>query len=157
MKRERISQGLALIPSGVFVLATTHKGNRTAMLASFIQQVGFDPPMIVTAIQHKRPISWMIRESKQFTISILSKDSKKSLRHFWQGVAEEGDPFEGLDTSLYDTNIPILDDAVGFLECKLSGTTKAGDHWLIIGKVVNGGRLKEGEPFVRIRTDGFDY
>ena len=157
MKREGISQGLALIPSGVFVLATAHEGRREAMLASFIQQAGFDPPMIVTAIQHSRPINRMIRESKQFAVSIMGKDSKKSLQRFWQGVPDEGDPFQGLDTSLHDTDIPVLNDAVGFLECKLRGATEAGDHWIVIGEVVNGGRVEVGEPFVRIRTNGFDY
>ena len=157
MKSEGISQGLALIPSGVFVLATAHEGRRSAMLASFIQQAGFDPPMIVTAIQHSRPINRMIRESKQFAVSILGKESKKSLQRFWQGIPDEGDPFEGLDTSTYDTDIPVLNDAVGFLECKLSGATEAGDHWIVIGEVVNGGRMEVGEPFVRIRTNGFDY
>ena len=157
MKREGISQGLALVPSGVFVLATVHEGQNSAMLASFIQQAGFDPPMIVAAIGQERSIARMIRDSKQFAISVMSKDSKESLSRFWKGVPDGTDPFEGLSTSLHDTGIPILGDAVGFLECKLRETADAGDHFLCIGEVINGGRVAEGEPFVRIRKNGFDY
>ena len=87
----------------------------------------------------------------------MSKESKESLKRFWQGVAEDADPFENLDTSLYKTNIPILNDALGFLECNLKSMNDAGDHYVIIGKVVNGGRVKDGDPLVRVRKNGFDY
>ena len=157
MKREGISQGLVLVPSGVFVLATVHEGQRSAMLASFIQQAAFDPPMIVTAIQQERSIGRMIRDSQQFAVSVMSKDSKDSLSRFWKGVPDGGDPFEGLTTSIHDTGIPILGDAVGFLECRLRNTLDAGDHFLCVGEVINGGRVGDGEPFVRVRKNGFDY
>jgi flavin reductase (DIM6/NTAB) family NADH-FMN oxidoreductase RutF len=99
----------------------------------------------------------MIQDSQQFAVSVMSKDSKESLSRFWKGVPDGADPFEGLSTSLHDTGIPILDDAVGFLECMLRETADAGDHFLCIGEVINGGRVGEGEPFVRIRKNGFDY
>ena len=157
MKREGISQGLALVPSGVFVLATAHEGQSSAILASFIQQAAFDPPMIVAAVGQDRSIGRMIRDSKQFAVSVMSKDSKESLSRFWKGVPDGTDPFEGLSTSIHDTGIPILGDAVGFLECTLRETLDAGDHFLCLGEVINGGRVEEGEPFIRIRKDGFDY
>jgi flavin reductase (DIM6/NTAB) family NADH-FMN oxidoreductase RutF len=157
MKREAISQGLALVPSGVFVLATVHEGQSSAILASFIQQAAFDPPMIVAAVGQDRSIGRMIRDSKQFAVSVMSKDSKESLSRFWKGVPEGADPFDGLSTSTHDTGIPILSDAVGFLECKLRETLDAGDHFLCLGEVVNGGRVEDGEPFIRIRKNGFDY
>ena len=157
MKLEGISQGLAMIPSGIFVIGTAYQEQRYAMLASFVQQAGFDPPMIVIATQKKRPINSIIQESNQFVVNIMSKESKESLKRFWQGVAEDGDPFENLDTSLHKTKIPVLKDALGFLECNLKSINDAGDHYVIIGQVLNGGRIKDGDPLVRVRKNGFDY
>jgi 3-hydroxy-9,10-secoandrosta-1,3,5(10)-triene-9,17-dione monooxygenase reductase component len=157
MKREGIRQGLALIPSGIFILAAVEDGRCSAMLASFIQQAAFDPPLIVAAVQHSRPVRRSIQVSGKFAISILGTESKESLRRFWKGVPDEGDPFEGLRTRTHDTGIPVVEDAVGFLECTLRGTAEAGDHLVLIGEVTNGGRIAQGEPMVRIRKDGFDY
>ena len=157
MNRGEVSQGLGLIPSGVFVLAAADHGQKSAMLASFVQQTGFDPPTIIVAVQHARPIRSMIENSETFVISIMGNDSKDSLKKFWKGVPEGTDPFEGLTTRSYDTGIPVLNDAVGFLECKLKAKAEAGDHLVFIGEVLNGGRLRDGEPLVRIRKNGFEY
>ena len=157
MNRNGISEGLAQIPSGVFVVAADDSGKRSAMLASFVQQSGFDPPSVTVAINSKRLLLGAIEKSKRFTISTMSSDSKASLKHFWKGVPETLDPFEGLDTETHKTGIPILKDATAFLECELQHTFDVGDHVICVGKVLNGGRVSEKAPMVRIRTDGFEY
>ena len=97
----------------------------------------------------------MIENSESFVISIMGNDSKDSLRKFWKGIPEGTDPFEGLATRSYDTGIPVLNDPVGFLECKLK--VEAGDPLVSVGEVFNGGRLEDGEPMVRISKNGFEY
>lgn len=158
MKREGISQGLAAVPSGVFVLAARQGGLRAAMLASFVQQAGFDPPSLVVAVGRGRPVLGLIQESGAFALSVMGSGSKPSLKRFWKGVPEGSDPFEGLETRAGATGIPILEDAVAFLECSLIRELDAGDHLLCLGEVIAGGRISADiPPMVRIRTDGFEY
>ncbi len=157
MNGDGISTGLALIPSGVFVVASENNGERSAILVSFVQQAGFDPPTVTVAVNASRPLLRTIRESGHFAVSTLSAESRNSLKRFWNGVPEGADPFEGLDFETHRTGIPILKDAVAFVECELRGTFDVGDHVLCVGTVLNGGRIREQEPMVRIRTDGFDY
>ena len=80
MKREGIRDGLALVPSGVFILAALHEGRNQAMLASFVQQAAFDPPMVIAAIQSTRPVRRSMEESRHFALSILGKKSKSALK-----------------------------------------------------------------------------
>ena len=157
MNREGVSQGLGLIPSGVFVLAAAEGDQKSAMLASFVQQASFDPPTIVVAVAGGRPIRSMIENSGTFVLAIMGPDSKDSLKRFWKGVPEGEDPFEGLGTRTFDTGIRVPADAIGFLECKFKEKTEAGDPIVFVGEVTNGGRLEEGEPMVRIRKNGFEY
>ncbi len=147
-----------MIPSGVFVLASGQEGESAAILASFVQQSGFDPPSIVVAVGKDRPIRRLIESSGRFALSVMSNDSKESLKKFWKGVPEGSDPFEGLDTRTYLTGIPILEDAVGYVECELRDIVDVGDHCLCVGNVTGGGRIsEESEPMVRIRKNGFAY
>ena len=99
----------------------------------------------------------MIQESGLFAVSVMSKDSKESLARFWKGIPEGSDPFENLSNSVHETGIPILEDALGFLECRLKESLDTGDHLLCIGEIINGGRINEGDPFVRVRKTGFEY
>jgi len=158
VKRDAIGQGLAMIPSGVFVLAARQDGQTRAMLASFVQQTGFKPPTLVVAVGRDRAIRRVIESSGRFALSILGTDSKASLKRFWKGAPEDGDPFEGLATRTVSSGIPIVEDAVGYLECTLRQTIELGDHCLYVGEVTGGGSLSAGsQPMVRIRKDGFEY
>jgi len=157
VNRDGISKGLALIPSGVFIVAAADQGQRYGMLASFVQQSGFDPPSVSVAVNSRRPILGAIQKTGRFAISTMSAASKDSLKRFWKGVPEGADPFEGLEVRTYETGLPILSDAVSFVECELTGSLDADDHVLCLGRVTNGGAVQPGEPMVRIRTDGFEY
>jgi flavin reductase (DIM6/NTAB) family NADH-FMN oxidoreductase RutF len=158
MDREGIGQGLAMIPSGVFVLASGDGRRTSAILASFVQQAGFEPPSLVVAVGRDRPIRKLIEDSGQFVLNVMGNDSRASLKRFWKGVPEGSDPFEGLPTRTGAAGIPIVEDAVGYLECVLRQTIDLGDHCLYVGEVTGGGRLAPGfEPMVRIRKNGFDY
>lgn len=157
MNRDGVGQGLAVIPSGVFVVAAEHGGRRTAVLASFVQQCAFDPPGVTVAVNVRRPLLSAILNSRRFAISTMANESKDSLRRFWKGTPDGKDPFEGLETVAFQTGIPILKDAIAFLECSLETSIDCGDHVLCVGRVLNGGRIGEGEPLVRVRKDGFEY
>ena len=50
MNIERIGAALGKIPSGVFIATSTHDGEEIGMLASFVEQAGFNPPTITVAI-----------------------------------------------------------------------------------------------------------
>ncbi len=157
MDREGVRQGLAAIPSGVFVVAAEYDGRRSAVLASFVQQCAFEPPGITVAVNVRRPLLGAILNSGRFSISTMTNESKDSLRRFWKGTPDGEDPFEGLETVTFETGLPILKDAIAFLECSLESSVDCGDHVICVGRVLNGGRLGAGEPMVRVRKDGFEY
>jgi flavin reductase (DIM6/NTAB) family NADH-FMN oxidoreductase RutF len=157
MSREGIGQGLAVIPSGVFVVAAESGGKREAVLASFVQQCGFNPPGVTVAVNVRRPLLSAILNSGRFAISTMANESKDSLRRFWKGAPDGQDPFEGLETVTFETGLPILKDAIAFLECSLEASVDCGDHVICVGRILNGGRLGDGEPMVRVRKDGFEY
>lgn len=158
MKDDGISQGLAMIPSGVFVLASGTGDQTSAMLASFVQQTGFEPPSVMVAVGRNREIRRMIETSGQFVLSVMGQDSKASLKKFWKGIPEGADPFEGLRTRSTMSGIPIPADAVAYVECRLRQVVEVDDHCLCVGEVVGGGRvMAEGDPMVRIRKNGFEY
>ena len=56
MNREDVSQGLNLIPGDVFVLAAADQEQKSAVLASFVQQACSEGPMFGVAVRHARPV-----------------------------------------------------------------------------------------------------
>ena len=157
-----ISAALAQIPSGLFILTAQHEERRMGMLASFVQQVCFDPPMVSVAVAKGRAIMPLISESRQFGLCQLGADDKVMLRKFTAGLAPNEDPFLGfelVDSHLH--NLPLLSGAISYLECELTCHMDVeGDHDLFIGTIRNGAgnhKRKKSKPHVHIRKNGFDY
>src|SRR6266446_4493075 len=84
-----LGQALGRIPSGLYILTVTHEGRSTGMLASWVQQAGFDPPMVTVAIAGQRYVGDWVAASGRFTLNQLPAGSKALIRHFGRGFAPE--------------------------------------------------------------------
>jgi flavin reductase (DIM6/NTAB) family NADH-FMN oxidoreductase RutF len=156
--RAGVAGALGCIPQGLFILTARHEDRRGGVLVSWVQQVCFQPPMIVVALAKGRPIMPLISESHRFALCQLQRGEKIIFRKF-AGAMENGeDPFLGLEvlpSSLM--GLPILAETLAYLECEVVRHMDVdGDHDLFIGAVKSGG-VNPGEPQVHLRTDGFRY
>ena len=155
--KEQISKSLGRIVSGVGILTTSGKGGEGAMLASWFQQASFEPPMITVAIKKGRPVSEILQSSKKFVLNILHTGQKNMIAHFGKGFELGQDPFKGITTEKHKTGIPILKEALCFIECELKEVYPTGDHQVYVGHVVHAGSEEEGSPMVHLRRNGFNY
>jgi len=155
--KDKIGKSLGRIPSGVAILTTSFEDKPSAMLASWFQQAGFEPPMVSVAVKKGRAVEEVIQSSEQFVLNILHTGQKDMLGHFGKGFAPGEDPFQGIATEKQQTGVPILKNALCFLECKLRHVYESGDHHLFIGEIINAGNEEEGQPMVHLRRNGFNY
>lgn len=155
--REEIGRALGKIPSGVGVLSAKQSGEESAMLASWFQQVAFEPPMIGVSVNKKRPILELIRSSKRFALSLFHTNQKELLAHFGKGFEPGQDPFQGINLTRRPSGLAVLADAMAYFECEVTGAIEAGDHLLFLGKITEGGILNDGHSMTHIRKSGFHY
>src|SRR3954464_11070823 len=80
-----LSQALGRIPSGLYILTVSVGERSTGMLASWVQQAGFEPPMVTAAIRRDRYVADWIAEAGRFTLNQLATGSRSLIRHFGRG------------------------------------------------------------------------
>jgi 3-hydroxy-9,10-secoandrosta-1,3,5(10)-triene-9,17-dione monooxygenase reductase component len=156
----RISIGKVLgrIPSGIFILTARHEAKAAAMLASWVQQVAFEPPAVSISIAKGRPIRDLVRASHSLVLSIIPKDDTTLMKRYARGVRDDEDPFEGIRTLDTPSGAPALADGLGFLECRVIQICDfGGDHELFIARVAGGTLLRDGHAFSHQRGNGFHY
>jgi len=156
--RAGIGAAIGRIPSGLFILTARHEDRAAGMLASWVQQVSFDPPAVAVSVAKGRVIMPLISESHQFGLCQLPVGEKIAVRKFASGSDPAEDPFLGFEM-MQDTvtHVPILAHVMSYMECEVRCHVDIeGDHDLFIGTVV-GGKYLEGEPWVHLRKDGFGY
>ena len=158
MSEKDLGSALGKIPSGLFIVTVRQGDVETGMLASWVQQCSFVPPRISVAVKPERSINCMLREGDSLVVNIASVQSKNLISHFGRGFEPGQSAFEGIQVDRpTHQSAPILKDALAYLCCRVVDRVSVGDHDLVIGDVLDGAILGEGEPRVHIRKNGFNY
>jgi flavin reductase (DIM6/NTAB) family NADH-FMN oxidoreductase RutF len=153
-----LALALGRIPSGLFILTTSRGEHATGMLASWVQQAGFEPPMLTVAIRRDRFIADWIADSRRFTLNQVIAHHKPLLRHFARGFEPNEPAFDGLELRHDAEGGPILADALAFLDCAVVDELVGPDHRIFLAQVVAGALLhSEAEPMIHVRHNGMHY
>jgi flavin reductase (DIM6/NTAB) family NADH-FMN oxidoreductase RutF len=68
------------------------------------------------------------------------------------------DPFAGVKIEPASSGIPILSDALAYIDCQvMSFHDFGGDHELVAARITDGRMLREGTAFAHQRGSGFHY
>ena len=151
---------VGLIPSGLFIVAVkdSESGATDGYLASFVQQISFNPLIVALAIKPGRPAYDLIKAKKTFAINIIGDHDKSYLKHFWKGYNPAENPFTELPTHLGEFQGLILDQAKAAIECVMLDSAKPGDHEVIYAEVKASHIMNtESKPLVHVRKSGADY
>jgi flavin reductase (DIM6/NTAB) family NADH-FMN oxidoreductase RutF len=124
------------ITHGVYVIGAAHGEQRNAFTAAWVMQVSFDPLLLALSV-NPRHSSWgLIRESGAFSVNVLKRGQLELAGRF--GKPASVDKLASVGWRPGNSGAPLLDDALAWFECRLEGYTNAGDHVLVVGRVVNG-------------------
>ncbi len=151
---------VGLIPSGLFIVAVHDSETKTSdgYLASFVQQVSFNPLVVALAIKPGRPAYDLIKAGLPFAINIIGDHDKSYLKYFWKGYDPANNPFNEIPNHLGEFKGLILDQAKAALECVMIEGIKPGDHEVVFAEVKASHVMNpESKPLVHIRKSGADY
>ncbi|MEA5480072.1 flavin reductase family protein [Pseudanabaena galeata UHCC 0370] len=154
---EQLGAAIGAIPSGLFIVTSQQNGKTATMLASWVQQAGFNPPSVTIIVGKGRPIESSLTVGSPVVINIAEKGNGKIIGHFAKGFAPDVDPFDGLETATAPSGQPYLTEAIAYLEATVTGSLDAGDHSVILATITAGDRLRDGEPAIHTRKNGFKY
>lgn len=157
-KKDGIGKALGRIASGVYVVTVVDEGKPSGMLATWVSQTSFKPPMVSLAVNKDRDILNAVKVGSAITINVLGKENMDIFKAFAKPHQESLNRFEGIQLSANHNGCPAFADAVAYLECVVESLVDAGDHCLAVARVT-GGNLQSGdaEPMVHLRKNGFQY
>jgi flavin reductase (DIM6/NTAB) family NADH-FMN oxidoreductase RutF len=155
---KNVAPVLGRVPSGIYILTVGTGERSTGMLASWVMQAGFEPPMVSVAVKKGRFVGDWITAGQPFVLNLLGESDSQLMKRFSAGF-EPGTPaFDGLAITHCARGVPILKDALGHLECEPTGHIDSGDHRVFLAKVARG-KLNDSSvrPMVHIRKSGANY
>ena len=134
--------------SGVTVITTCDGDARpTGLTASAFTSVSLEPPLILVCVDHKSQSYPALRESGRFAVNILTTDQEAISRRF---ATTRLDKFDEVSYRLSALGLPLLDNALAYLECTTVNTHVEGDHTIFVGRVENA-TVASGDPLLYCR------
>ena len=159
MNKEELAPALGKLVAGLYIVTLKHGDEETGFLASWVQQAGFEPPCVTIAFNKERKTHFnLLTSSGKLVLNIMAKENGKTMSAFFKPPEEGKSIFDGLETFTGSSDIPILKDSLGYLECQYKTEMQSDDHIVVLCEVI-GGKLTNSdlEPATHIRADGFKY
>lgn len=134
-------------PAGVAVLTVDVEGERIGLTVGSVVSLSLEPPLVGVAVSRQAAMHELLRRAGAFALSLLAGDQEAVAQHFARGVP----PFahwHGIRTREGARGAPLVEGALGWLECRLAGEHEAGDHSLFVGEVVSAEAGRSGAALV---------
>lgn len=142
--------------TGVVVVTGVHDARPVGFAAQSFVSVSLAPPL-VSICPSRTSTTWpLLRAAGRFGINILGADQHGVCMAF---ARSGGDKFAEFAWTPSAMGTPVLDGALGFVECVLEAEHEAGDHTLVLGRVLGLSVMSaERSPllFFRGRYGGFE-
>jgi len=148
--RAELRRVLGHHPTGVAVVTATSRGGVPAGLAvGSFSSVSLDPPLVAFMPDRTSTSFPAIRDAGSFAVNVLSAHQQTVCRAF---AASGGDKFKGLTWAPSPvTGSPLLDGIVAWFDCHVDQVVEAGDHFIVLGRVVDFSTAGADEPLVFFR------
>ena len=147
---------LRKIPHGLFVCGMCEGDDVNGFTASWVTQGSFEPPLVVMGVRADSTSHGIIERTERFSLNVLRADQKDLAAVFFKPQKAIGGRFEAAPFQLGDLGLPLLDDAIGGVECELVGQIKHGDHTVFVGEVKTARLIADGEA-LNLASTGWNY
>ena len=149
-------QVLRMFTYGLYAVSAAEGSEVNAFTANWLSQVSFEPPLIAVSVENDSKSLGMIERSQVFAVNIFESGQRELAGALGKTALKFPDKLKGLRYDLGETGCPLLHDALGWVECRVTATAPAGDSTLVIGEVVNVGLRREGLPLT-MKEAGFRH
>ncbi len=137
---------------GIYVLTTQFDKTINGMIASWVTQVSYDPPLILVAIHPNRYSHELLKKSGCFALHALERSQKEMLNRF-KGP-DPAKKFSGINWEPGQTGAPVIKDCMAWLECRVKESWTPGNHTLFIGEIVHADSGQSGQPLCTLDYEG---
>ncbi|HWB34490.1 MAG TPA: flavin reductase family protein, partial [Rugosimonospora sp.] len=119
--------------TGVTVITYLADGEPAGMTANAFMSVSLEPPLILFCAD-KRGRSWpRIRAAGRFCVNVLGEEQRDLCERFG---SSRGTKFEGLEWDVSPWGAPTLPDVLLAVHAVVHDIHEAGDHEVVIGRVL---------------------
>jgi flavin reductase (DIM6/NTAB) family NADH-FMN oxidoreductase RutF len=123
-------------------------GRRGGLIATFVNQASIVPdlPRILVGLAKQHHTWELVEASGAFALHLIGEDNLELIWRFGLRSGRDEDKFAGLRPQTAGTGSPLLEDAIGWLDCRVEARLDTGDRTVYLAEVVQGQVTHFGPP-----------
>ena len=138
------------IPAPVAVVTVDVSGQAAGLTVDSFVSLSIDPPLVGISLRRHAALHELVRDAGAFAVSILASGQEHLAQHFARGVPPIG-LWTGIETRTGELGAPLIEGALGWIECRLASELETGDHTFFVGSVESARRGPGREALVHLR------
>jgi 3-hydroxy-9,10-secoandrosta-1,3,5(10)-triene-9,17-dione monooxygenase reductase component len=130
---EQFRRVLSRFCTGLVVVTALCGTAPVGLTCQAFASLSLDPPLVMFGAA-ARSTSWpRIRAARRFAVNILSEHQEGTSRAF---AVSNPDKFVGVRWFRGSHGCPLIDGALAYVECSIEAVHSAGDHEIVVGRVL---------------------
>jgi len=122
--------------TGVSVVTVQMDGSLHGMTIGSLVSISIDPPRIAITLGNQTRTHNMLQQSKEFGVSILGENQQLIAEHFSGMIPDQDERMASVKITRMVNDIPVIDDALGHLACRVVHEYKMPSSTLFVGEVL---------------------
>lgn len=136
---------LGTVPTSVSVITATDDGRPVGLVVGTFTSISLDPRLVGFFVDKKSTTWPYIEKAGSFVVNVLGGDGRELCAAF---AVSGGDKFADVDWHLSARGLPRLDSCVSWIEADIKSVHELGDHFLVVGSIVNLERYADDSALV---------
>ncbi len=132
-----LKDAMSCFTTGVTIVTTQFNEQEYGMTCNSFNTVSLDPPLVMWCIRKSSLSFEAYTSGSGYVVSVLAATQQALAMKFTTGSQTER--FENVPTQTTDKGMKRIQGAAAWFECALEQTIDAGDHSILIGRVLSVG------------------
>ena len=125
------------VPSCVAVVTATGDRERRGITIGSFTSVSLTPPLISFNVMRDSRMHALIAAARHYAIHVLGEDQVSLSSNFAEPDRTGVQQFAQVPHTLDTDGVPIITGTVAILHCAAHATYEAGDHSILVGRVLH--------------------
>lgn len=142
----KFRNALGWFTTGVAVVTTCNGGGKPiGITINSFSSVSLDPPLVLWCLDKKSDTLSVFERATHFTVNVLREEH----RDLSSRLARKGDhSLDDVEVVEAESGCPSLKEALAHFECEIEARHDAGDHIIMIGRVLKFDHADDGRPLL---------
>jgi flavin reductase (DIM6/NTAB) family NADH-FMN oxidoreductase RutF len=127
------------IPNALALVGSRAGDEWNAMTTSWITQLSMEPVLIGVSVDNGAVTHRLITDGGSFTVNLWSADDTRPFVKFSKPAVKEDMTLNGRPVREGETGAPVFEEAIAWLDCRVTRSIDLGTHTLFVGEVVDAG------------------